>query len=99
MRGIYMRSLFKTLFLLFLLSCGIFGQDPGKISGTVHLGTEETVLHQVSVRIAELKLSTVTDTYGHYEFANVPPGRYTVTAHQEGFTDSVQKIQVAGDAT
>ncbi|MFN0278755.1 MAG: TonB-dependent receptor [Pyrinomonadaceae bacterium] len=85
----------KTLFFFFLLfSTTIFAQTNGKINGTVRLGNEDTVLHQVSVRIVELKRTAVTDGNGYYEFTNVPPGRYTITAHQEGFADSTQKIDV-----
>ncbi len=44
------------------------------------------------------KLSVNTDEYGVYEFANVPPGRYTLVAHQEGFADSSQTVQVKAGA-
>jgi iron complex outermembrane receptor protein len=94
-----MKYLSISLLFIFSLSFTILAQGNGKISGTVHLGTEETVLHQVSVKLVELKLTTATDTYGHYEFASVPPGRYTVTAHQEGFGDATKKVQVAAGAT
>ena len=44
----------------------------------------------------ELKAVTVSDDSGNYRFDNVPNGRYTVTAHQEGFADATQKIAVNG---
>ncbi|MBX7170085.1 MAG: TonB-dependent receptor [Pyrinomonadaceae bacterium] len=76
---------------LFLFSFSVFAQG-GKISGKVTIGSDNSVLHQVSVRISELKLSTVTDDNGHYEFANVPPGRYTIISHQEGFSDLAKTV-------
>src|SRR4051794_32624534 len=89
-----MKNLFKTISFVFLLSINIFAQTASKVTGTVRLGDEETVLHQVSIQIVELKLRTTTDTSGNYQFPNVPPGRYTITAHQEGFGDESQKITV-----
>ena len=94
-----MNNIVSVLFFSVLFSLSTFAQGAGKIAGTVRLGAEETVLHQVSVQIVELKLKTITDTNGHFEFANVPPGRFTVTAHQEGFGDSSQKVVVAVNTT
>ena len=70
-------------------------QTTGKITGTVHLGTEETVLHEVKVQILELKRTTTTDVSGNYAFAALPPGKYTLVAHQEGFADISKKIDLA----
>ena len=94
-----MRGNMKTLFFFFLFSVTILAESNGKITGTVRLGNEDSVLHQVSVKIVELKRTAVTGTNGSYEFANVPPGRYTIIAHQEGFADSTQKVDVAGGTT
>ncbi len=94
-----MKKIIVLLLLVIFASAAAFSQTSGKVAGTIHLGSEETVLHQVSVQIVELKLKTVSDTNGHYEFANVPPGRYTVTAHQEGFGDASQKVDVVAGAT
>lgn len=90
-----MKNLFYTLSFVLFFSTFTLAQTGAKVSGTVRLGDEETVLHQVSIQIVELKLRTTTDTLGNYEFLNVPPGQYTVTAHQEGFADQSQKITVA----
>ena len=91
-----MKLIFLALSIALFLSISIFAQTGSKVTGTVHLGDEETVLHQVSVQIVELKLRTTTDTLGNYQFLNVPPGNYTITAHQEGFRDLSQKITVTG---
>ncbi len=96
-----MNRLFIAPLLVLVFTFAVFAQNTGKISGTVHLGTEDTVLHQVSVQIVEIKRTTVTDQSGHFEFANVPPGTYTIKAHQEGFADALKKVDVTatGPAT
>ncbi len=85
------------VFILLLLTASVAGytQTTGKISGTVNYGDDRTVLHDVAVEIVELKIKTSTNNSGYFEFANVPPGRYTVTAHQEGFGDASLKVTVA----
>jgi hypothetical protein len=80
----------KLLFvsLMLLISSGFcLGQDAGKISGKVVFGGDRSPLHQVSVRIAQLNRSTVTDGDGNYSFSGIAPGKYTIIAHQEGFAD------------
>lgn len=87
-----MRSIFIT-FIIFVFSAAVFGQA-GKISGTVTLSDDGSVMHQVSIQIAELKRTVFTDKNGYYEFSNVPPGKYTIHAHQEGFNDASQKVEI-----
>ncbi len=98
-----MRLIMNRIFVFFaiLLLAGIasFGQDTGKITGKVTFGGDNSPLHQVSVRIVELKRSTVTDESGSYAFTDVPPGRYTLLAHQEGFSDLSRTIVLVGGAT
>ena len=85
-----------VFFLAVLLTpIGVFAQGGGKISGTVIYGGDNSVMHNVSVKIVELKRTAVTDNLGNYSFTNIPVGRYTVLAHQEGFGDSTQKVDVA----
>lgn len=71
-----------------------FGQNSGGISGVVTFQANETPLHQASVRIVELKRSTVTDDDGKFNFENLPAGIYTVIVHQEGFADQTRKVTV-----
>ena len=51
-------------------------------------------MHSVSVEILELKRTAVTDQSGHYEFTDIPAGKYTVHAHQEGFSEVSQKVEL-----
>ena len=83
--------------LIFIFSVAALAQG-GKISGKVTFGAD-TILHQVSVQIVQLKRTTLTDDNGFYEFNNVPAGRYTVVAHQEGFGDSAKTVVLAAGAT
>lgn len=81
--------------LLILLACSaVFAQAPGKISGKVTYGGDNSALHNVVVRIVELKRMTSTDDNGNYQFTNVPSGRYTIVAHNEGFDDSSENVEI-----
>jgi iron complex outermembrane receptor protein len=66
----------------------------GKISGKVTFGNDGTALPGTTVRIAELKLSTQTDADGNYTLDNLPPGRYSVVTHLEGFSDQARSVTV-----
>lgn len=92
-------KLTDALFIILLLCGSSFAQNTGKITGTVYYGDDSAVIHQASVRLVELKLSTTTNDLGVFEFANIPAGKYTIIAHQEGFGDSSQKVEVAAGST
>jgi iron complex outermembrane receptor protein len=89
-----MNKFFFISLILLVTSLTTLGQTGGKISGTVRLVGEDTVLHQASVQIVELKRTTATDDNGYFEFTGVPPGRYTIVVHQEGFADSSKKVDI-----
>lgn len=86
------KLLFSTVFTL-LISMTVFAQD-AKISGKVSYGGN-IFLHNASVQIVQLRRTTATDKEGFYEFSNIPPGRYTLLVHIEGFSDAVKIIDVA----
>ncbi len=86
----------RLLFVLFtflMLPLGAFAQTT-TVSGTVSLA-DDTVLHDATVQITQLKRKVRTDNDGKYSFDNVPPGRYTVTVHNDGFGDVTKSIDVA----
>lgn len=88
------RFIFSTVIIL-LFTIGGLAQAGGRISGKVTFGGDNSALHNVFVRIVELRRSTVTDDSGNYEFTNVPVGRYTVLAHNEGFGDISKIVTLA----
>ena len=71
-----------------------FGQATATLRGAITLEGDKTPLHNVIVTIVELKRSVETDEKGVFEFQQVPPGRYTVLAHLEGFPDDVRSVTV-----
>ncbi|MEQ1605162.1 MAG: TonB-dependent receptor [Pyrinomonadaceae bacterium] len=99
-----MNRIVALSFLLTLFSFTAFGQadtTTGSITGTVKLGNENTVLHEATIQIVELKRTAVTDNNGIYRFTGVAPGTYTLVVHQEGFADQKKTVTVtaAGQAT
>ena len=87
------------ILLLTIFSAIAFAQTTGTIGGTVRLAGEDTVLHEASVQIVELKKTTVTDKSGIYQFTGIPVGTYTLVVHQEGFADSSKKVTVTSGQT
>lgn len=86
-------------FLAIILLAGIacFAQNAGVIKGKVTYG-DSLPLHDASVSIVQTRQSTLTDTSGSFEIANVPAGRYTVLVHHDGFSDVTKTITVGADA-
>ncbi len=80
-----------TIILYFSLSA--LGQSDGAISGKITYA-QDVALHGVSVQIVQTRQSTVTDEDGNFRIDNVPPGRYTLLVHQEGFADATRIIDV-----
>ncbi len=70
-----------------------FAQNSGKITGKVTIDNN-TPLHGAEVQITQLGRSTHTDEDGKYEFSDVPPGRYTILVHMEGFADASKPVIV-----
>ena len=91
-------KLVSVVLLALAFSISAFAQG-GKVSGTVTLGDDGSVMHEVSVEILELKRIAITDHNGYFEFNDIPAGRYTVHAHQEGFNDASQKVEVTVGGT
>jgi iron complex outermembrane recepter protein len=91
-------SSFKIITFLFVFAIAAFAQT-GKISGTVTYGSDNTAVHGASVQIVQLKKTVITDEAGNYEFTDIPVGRYTVLAHQEGFADVAKTVVLVNGAT
>ena len=96
---IHIKKLFGIIFFLILFSAAALAQTNGKISGKISYGDNNIVLQGATVQIVQLKRTTATDERGNYEFTNVPAGRYTLLAHQEGFSDTTKTVDLtAGTA-
>ena len=99
------KSYFIGLLVWVLFLSGVpaigFAQSTGTLRGAITLEGDRSPLHNVIVTIVELKRSVETDEKGVFEFQQVPPGRYTVLAHLEGFPDDVRSVTVpaSGAAT
>jgi iron complex outermembrane recepter protein len=82
------------LAFLITLSVSAFAQSNGKISGKVSYGGNQSPLHEAIVKIVQLNRSIETDEDGSYFFENLPSGKYTITAHQDGFGDATKKVDL-----
>jgi iron complex outermembrane recepter protein len=94
-------SMYKvTVLLSIVLSAGIslFAQTGGTITGVVRFGAD-TVLHDARVTLVQTNQTTQTDAEGRYTLSNVPPGRYTILVHLEGFADESRVVDVGAGST
>lgn len=66
----------------------------GKITGRVTFGGDNSELHGTTLHIVQLKRTVSAGDDGNYEFTDVPPGRYSILAHLEGFADSLKTVTV-----
>jgi iron complex outermembrane recepter protein len=92
----------RLLALTFCLLCGLtasaLAQGGGTLRGKVTLTNGDPV-HNVRVTIIQLKRSTETKEDGTYEFRDVPPGRYDVSAHLERTPDILTKADLSAGET
>jgi iron complex outermembrane recepter protein len=90
-----MNKIIAFVAILVFTGLSAFAQTTGAISGKVVFGGDKSPLHDVSVKINELNKTAFTDATGNFTFTNIPPGKYTLTAHQEGFANSTTPVTVA----
>ncbi|HEX8248651.1 MAG TPA: TonB-dependent receptor [Pyrinomonadaceae bacterium] len=95
----HIRFLIAPAALLFIFSVAAFAQTNGKISGKVTYGGDNTILHDAAVQIVQLKRTVSTDAAGNYEFTDIPPGRYTLLVHIEGFADATKIVDLKAGAS
>ncbi|HUR99828.1 MAG TPA: TonB-dependent receptor [Pyrinomonadaceae bacterium] len=89
--------LFASLFLFVAASVAL--AQNGTVRGTVTSSANNAAMPGVSVQISQLRRSAETNDQGIYEFSNVPPGRYTIVTHFEGFSDQAVTVVVTAGAT
>src|SRR5690349_20663042 len=84
-----MRNIRSTFIAILLLAaCAIAQVSSSSISGQVTDASGAVVANaQVEARNEEtgVKYNAVTTSTGHYSFASLTPGRYTITVQQAGF--------------
>lgn len=85
-----MRTVTSRLLCLLSLCCVLWAQfETSSVLGTVK-DTSDAVLSGARVTLTNLAtnivVSRVSDENGSFEFVNVKPGRYKLTAEKEGFT-------------
>jgi hypothetical protein len=90
-------GLFAALVLVWLASTPLSAQTTGSIRGVVQ--TEQTPLPGVTVEAKSPNLqgarTVVTDGQGRFILTLLPPGKYTLTAHLEGFAPKSETLQLA----
>lgn len=89
--------IFGLICLVLVLGLPVFAQT-GTISGRVTFGGNRP-LHDVTIRVVQTRQTSVTDEDGNYNIVGLAPGRYTIIAHLEGFSDAIQNVTVTADGT
>lgn len=86
------RSVRAALAYLILAAGFVFAQGLSSVAGTVR-DPSGAVVPQAVVTLVNtstgLERSAVTDAQGRYQFAQVQPATYRISAHAPGFTDAV----------
>ncbi len=95
----YLNRIVLLTVVLTVLTISGLAQKSGKINGKVTIKETGTTLSNATVQISPLNRVVVTDAEGNFEFADLPAGRYTVLAHQEGFANLARNIVLVGGAT
>ncbi len=71
----------------------------GSLEGTVTEAGSGDPIAGATVEITDLSVSTTTDASGHYRFASVPVGTYTVTASKFGYDDESASVDITENNT
>ena len=71
------------------------GQSTGTVSGTITLESNGQPMHAAHVLLSPVGRSVLTSDEGKYEFRDVLPGAYQVTAQSPGLSDARKTVEVA----
>lgn len=86
-------SVGALIVLLLATTLPVNAQSGGTLSGKVTRDSGD-VMTGAQVRIEELKREERTGPDGTYRFEGLPPGRYHVTVHAEGYTSRRTEVDV-----
>src|SRR2546430_11846518 len=89
--GIMKRAI--VLLVAIVVACTSLPNETASLQGTV-VDREGNPLPGVTVTAGTQ--TVITDAKGHYEFANLPTGKYVVIAKLEGFNEGRLRISVNG---
>src|SRR5215813_131778 len=97
-------AILATALILMIVSSIMLGQAVNAtLLGNV-TDSSGAVVAGAKIRVTEMRTglerTTVSNSSGNYEFVNLPPGQYEVTAEQAGFKKATQKgidVQVNSD--
>lgn len=78
-----------TIVIIFCIA-SVYGQNTGKLSGTVIDKTNNEPLYGATILVTGTTLGAATDLKGDYFILNIPPGTYKVTASFVGYTKITQ---------
>ena len=85
----------RLLCVLLALALSLAGQSTGTLGGTVRLKANGDPVHGATVLLVQLGRQATTDIEGRYQFAGIPPGRYTLLAHMHPLSDERQTAAIA----
>ncbi len=97
-----LRRILFTFLVFGLANLTALAQSSGTatLKGTVTLGTTGKPVHNVMITVLQLKRTVTTDDDGHYEFTNLPYGKYDIVAQLDRVPDVVRNANLtSGDAT
>src|SRR4030095_11827114 len=67
------------------------------ISGRVQGAENKNPLSGATLELKELRRFVVSDEFGNYYFAKVPPGNYTIEVRFLGFNEKIETISLSSD--
>jgi iron complex outermembrane receptor protein len=74
-------------------------QPGGTVRGRVTLEASGDPLHRATVRLVQLRRTIETEEDGTYEFREVPPGTYEVSAHTAALSDERKTVTIVSGQT
>lgn len=74
---------------------GVTNNQVATLSGTVTDGTTGEAIQDATVTLSETGESTRTDENGSFNFSNVEPGSYSISAKASGYQTAEETVEVS----